>query len=169
MTRTFLAVCAIAAATTALMIPTAALARVSDGDTSRETALSQVRSDAGDAQGSRLLSADAVAAPDWIERYAAAHPYGKDTVNASPSSSVSPSLAQIGSDAGDASASRLLPVAATRSASARVGLPAAAVSADSFNWGDAGIGAMLGAIAIALLGACVFALLTHYRRSSAAI
>jgi len=150
------------------MIPTAALARASNGDTSQETALSQVGSDAGDAQGSRLLSTDAVAAPDWIERYAAAHPYGKDSVNASPSSSVSSSLAQIRSDAGDASASRPLPVAATRSASERVGLPAAAKRADSFDWGDAGIGATLGAIAIALLGACVFAS-THYRRSSAAI
>src|SRR5262245_46662658 len=55
--------------------------------TSEPSALVRLASDAGDAQASRLTGAVGIAVPDWIERYAAAHPYGQDTAIISPNPS----------------------------------------------------------------------------------
>jgi len=150
--------------------------------TSEPSALVRLASDAGDAQASRLTGADAIAVPDWPERYAAAHPYGleadvpdwperyaaahpygQDTANTSPSPSA---LTGIRSDAGDATASRLQPVAATRSASAQVTQSAETAQSGGFHWGDAGIGALLGAVALALLGGSTLALFAHRRSAT---
>ena len=106
--------------------------------TSEPSALVRLASDAGDAQASRLTGADAIAVPDWPERWAAAHPYGQG----------------------------LQPAAATGSASAQVTQSAETAQSGGFHWGDAGIGALLGAVALALLGGSTLALFAHRRSAT---
>jgi len=125
--------------------------------TSEPSALVRLASDAGDAQASRLTGADAIAVPDWPERYAAAHPYGQDTAD--------PDWPERWA-AAHPYGQGLQPAAATGSASAQVTQSAETAQSGGFHWGDAGIGALLGAVALALLGGSTLALFAHRRSAT---
>ncbi|TMK60522.1 MAG: hypothetical protein E6G14_12160 [Actinobacteria bacterium] len=72
-------------------------------------------------------------APDWFERYTATHPFGKGVLGTT----------------------QALAVDGTHRIEA--------IRPDGFDWSDAGVGAGIGAAAIALLGCSILVLLTHRR------
>jgi len=103
---------------------------------------------------------NATQTPDLIERYAAAHPFGD-----APASTLADGRSP---DTLDAAAGAAVKMIDGRSPdtldAAQTVQPIEIVSAGGFDWLDAGIGAGLGAALLALLGACVIALASHRRQ-----
>ena len=83
-------------------------------------------------------------APDWFERYVAAHPYGQGVVELAPT-------------VRDGRSPDTLDATQTVQ-------PIELVSPGGFDWTDAGIGAGMGAGIITLLGVVAIALMTHRSR-----
>lgn len=102
-------------------------------------------------------------APDWFERYAAAHAYGQGTLAAAQ-----PQLTDGRSpDTLEAAAAGPLQVADGRSAdtldAALRPQPVAVVQPGKFDWADAGIGAATGITLIMLIGSSILLLMRRQR------
>ncbi len=112
-------------------------------------------------------------APDWFERYALAHPYGQDAVTdgRSPDTRDAALDRTRARGTGSVSSVPLRPDGRspdTLDAAATV-QPVELVQATGFDWGDAGIGAALGAGALGLLGCGAALVLTRRRQRVQAI
>jgi len=122
-------------------------------------------------------------APDWFERYAAAHPYGQGILDStqaltidgrSPDTLDATAAAQLqvadgrSPDTLDAGSVSQLQVADGRSPdtldAAQATQPIEIVQPGGFAWGDAGIGAIGAALMIALIGGAMLVLARFHRR-----
>ena len=103
-------------------------------------------------------------ATDWFERYAAAHPYGQGTLAAAQ-----PQLTDGRSpDTLDAASTAQFQVADGRSPdtldAAQAIQPIELVQPGSFDWGDAGVGAVAGITLLALIGSLLLIQLRRRHR-----
>ena len=104
-------------------------------------------------------------APDWIERYAAAHPYGVGVIGTTQAPTVlidgrSPDTR----DAADAARLQLADGRSPDTLDAAVGSkPTVTVQPGGFHWGDAGLGSIVTAMLLGFAAASLL-LLTRFRR-----
>jgi len=116
------------------------------------------------------------APPDWLERYAAAHPYGLSTPTVVTTGIRDGRSADTLDAARSAHSTSVSPTTSIRDGRSADTLDAATsahntsvVPSSGFDWSDAGIGAALGAGAMIALAFCLAVLLARRRHQTPAI